>query len=140
MPNPLQVWPALLDEFGTQQVSTIHGDLNMGNILVDVKFGVTYIIDGAHARTDAVLYDLLRLEMDAVLHHLPAVLFKRKSAAGGYPQPLLWRALCCGEETVCAGSIRHSAIAQFGAGASLCQSGYAAQDGRRLFGEPQRLA
>ncbi|MCB9138488.1 MAG: hypothetical protein H6642_09090 [Caldilineaceae bacterium] len=74
LPNPLHAWPDLLKRETAMVKGTIHGDLNMGNVLVMVQAHLAFIIDGAYARHDHVLYDLLRLEMDTVLHPLAAAL------------------------------------------------------------------
>ena len=76
LPNPLPRWPALLQQTLPMKIGTVHGDLNMGNVLVDTQVRTTQIIDCAHARRDHALYDLLRLETEALLHPLAAALFR----------------------------------------------------------------
>jgi hypothetical protein len=68
LPNPLRHWPALLQEQLPMRIGTVHGDLNAGNVLVDVDAKSTFIIDCAHAHRDHALYDLVRLESEVVLH------------------------------------------------------------------------
>lgn len=64
LPNPLLALPTLLAQRQEGWLATIHGDLNLRNILVDPAVRSTHIIDGAAARQDHVLHDLLRLERD----------------------------------------------------------------------------
>jgi hypothetical protein len=73
LPNPLLHWPALLQEQMEMRIGTVHGDLNAGNVLVEVgpkTVGpkTTFLIDCAHAHRDHVLYDLVRLESEVLLH------------------------------------------------------------------------
>jgi hypothetical protein len=73
VPNPLLRWPALLQEQMAMRIGTVHGDLNVGNVLVEVgpkTVGpkTTFLIDCAHAHRDHVLYDLVRLESEVLLH------------------------------------------------------------------------
>lgn len=76
LPNPLVKWTDLMVEVQTIQIGAIHGDLNMGNVLVNPDVRTTNIIDCASAREDHVLLDLLRLEMETLLHPLSAALFR----------------------------------------------------------------
>lgn len=73
-PNPLQVYPAMLEEriFGT--MSTIHGDLNLENILVEPESGQAWLIDFATARDSHTLHDFMRLERDVFTRLLPEAL------------------------------------------------------------------
>jgi len=64
LPNPLLALPTLLSRCQEGWLATIHGDLNLRNILVDPAVRSTHIIDCASARQDHVLHDLLRLERD----------------------------------------------------------------------------
>ncbi len=68
LPNPLLQWPALLREVLPMRIGTVHGDLNTGNVLIDVEAKATFIIDCAHAHHDHALYDLARLESELLLH------------------------------------------------------------------------
>ncbi|RIK28120.1 MAG: hypothetical protein DCC55_38970 [Chloroflexi bacterium] len=76
LPNPLLAWPTLLQEEMPMKIGTTHGDLNMGNVLVDTGARTAQIIDCAHARRDHALYDLLRLELETVLHPLATAFFQ----------------------------------------------------------------
>jgi hypothetical protein len=73
-PNPLQVHPTMLEErvFGT--MSTIHGDLNLENILVEPESGQAWLIDFATARDGHTLHDFMRLERDVFTRLLPEAL------------------------------------------------------------------
>jgi hypothetical protein len=64
LPNPLLALPTLLALRQEGWLATIHGDLNLRNILIDPAVRTAHIIDGAAARQDHVLHDLLRLERD----------------------------------------------------------------------------
>lgn len=77
LPNPLQAWPDLLHQILPMKLALIHGDLNMGNVLIDPEARTAQIIDCIHARRDHVLFDLLRLEMEALLHPLAALFFRQ---------------------------------------------------------------
>jgi len=68
LPNPLAHWHSLLREQLSMRSGTVHGDLNTGNVLIDVGAKTTFIIDCAHAHEDHVLYDLVRLESEVLLH------------------------------------------------------------------------
>lgn len=76
LPNPLLAWPTLLQEELPMKIGTVHGDLNMGNVLIDPEAHTVQIIDCGHARRDHALYDLLRLELETVLHPLAAAFFQ----------------------------------------------------------------
>jgi hypothetical protein len=69
LPDPLARLPALLDEtvIGTQ--STIHGDLNLENILVGPG-GFVWLIDFAQTRDGHPLYDFAHLEAEIIAHVL----------------------------------------------------------------------
>ena len=69
LPDPLARLPALLDEtvIGTQ--STIHGDLNLENVLVGPG-GFVWLIDFAQTRDGHPLYDFAHLEADLIAHVL----------------------------------------------------------------------
>ncbi len=76
LPNPLGQWPSLLQEQLAMRIGTVHGDLNMGNVLIDVGAKTTFIIDCAHAHDDHVLVDLVRLESEVLLHLVAARFFE----------------------------------------------------------------
>lgn len=64
LPNPLLALPTLLTRRHDGWLATIHGDLNLRNILIDPDARTAHIIDCAAARQNHVLHDLLRLERD----------------------------------------------------------------------------
>lgn len=74
LPNPLPTLPMLLTRTHEARLATIHGDLNLRNILIDPDVRTAHIIDCASARQDHVLHDLLRLERD-ILTDLAAQTF-----------------------------------------------------------------
>ncbi|MEZ4866679.1 MAG: CHAT domain-containing protein [Caldilineaceae bacterium] len=74
VPNPLLALPTLLARTHEGRLATIHGDLNLRNILIDPAVGTAHIIDCAAAHQDHVLHDLLRLERD-ILTDLAAQIF-----------------------------------------------------------------
>jgi len=71
LPNPLSVWPDVLCETGRVRIATVHGDLNMENVLVTLDTGDVRLIDFTMTRQDHVLHDLLRLETGVVTWLLP---------------------------------------------------------------------
>ncbi len=76
LPNPLLVLPQLLSRSHNAKFSTIHGDLNLRNILVDVDARSTHIIDCAAARQDHAIQDLLRMERDFLTDVLVQIFFQ----------------------------------------------------------------
>ncbi len=71
LPNPLFAYPTLLHNFQTVKISTVHGDLNLENILIDPATREVSLIDFATVRQGHVLHDLLRLETEVVVMLLP---------------------------------------------------------------------
>jgi len=71
LPNPLRDLPRLLAQPRDIRVATIHGDLNLDNVLVDPDARTVRIIDFAQSREDHVLHDLLRLETGVLTRLLP---------------------------------------------------------------------
>jgi hypothetical protein len=88
-PNPLRRYAALLDErvFGT--LSTIHGDLNLENILIDPG-GYTWLIDFALTRDGHTLYDFARLETELVTRHIAPLMARAGLAAHEFIAVLEW--------------------------------------------------
>ena len=78
LPNPLLNYHKILDTPTRIRTSTIHGDLNLENILIiQDKMQVTKdfnLIDFATVRHGHVLHDFLRLETEIVIMTLPLVL------------------------------------------------------------------
>jgi len=97
-PNPLRSYAALLDErvFGT--LSTIHGDLNLENILIDPG-GYTWLIDFALTRDGHTLYDFARLETELVTRHIAPMMARAGLAAQEFVRVMEWLAAHRGEET-----------------------------------------
>ncbi|MBI1879395.1 MAG: phosphotransferase, partial [Chloroflexi bacterium] len=74
LPNPLSAYQNMLDAFLMVKISTIHGDLNLENILVDPMTSEINLIDFATVRQGHALHDLLRLETEVVTKLIPAAL------------------------------------------------------------------
>ncbi|NJN96869.1 MAG: phosphotransferase [Anaerolineales bacterium] len=74
MPNPLLSYQNLLRDFLPVKNSTIHGDLNLENILVDPATREVSLIDFATVRQGHVLHDLLRLETEVLVTLIPPIL------------------------------------------------------------------
>ena len=62
LPNPLAKLTDRLYDVVEMNMSIIHGDLNMQNILVDAPTGFAWLIDFAETRVGPTLLDLQRLE------------------------------------------------------------------------------
>ncbi|GIK37957.1 MAG: hypothetical protein BroJett011_17900 [Chloroflexota bacterium] len=82
LPNPLLKLPNILIQLPHVRVGTIHGDLNMENVLVDPAIREINLIDFAAAREDHVLHDFLRLETEIVTKLIPELLAKANLGAG----------------------------------------------------------
>lgn len=80
LPNPLLTYQNLLRDFLPVKNSTIHGDLNLENILVDPATREVRLIDFATVRQGHVLHDLLRLETEVLVTLIPPIL-----AEAGWP-------------------------------------------------------
>jgi serine/threonine protein kinase len=76
LPNPLLTYQDLLQNFLTVNISTIHGDLNLENILIDPATREVSLIDFATACQGHALRDLLRLETEVVIMLIPPTLAK----------------------------------------------------------------
>ncbi len=74
LPNPLLTYRKFLRDFMTVNISTIHGDLNLENVLVDSDTRDVSLIDFATVRQGHNLQDLLRLETEVVIMLLPPIL------------------------------------------------------------------
>lgn len=72
LPDPLMKLPALLDERVNGTQSTIHGDLNLENILLGPggigPQGFVWLIDFAQTRDGHPLYDFAHLEAEIIAH------------------------------------------------------------------------
>jgi hypothetical protein len=66
LPNPLTALPALLDRQVSGCLSTIHGDLHLGNILVGPR-GDAWLIDFAWTREGHTLFDWALLEVSLLV-------------------------------------------------------------------------
>jgi hypothetical protein len=71
LPNPLVALPTILSTPMDVFLGTIHGDLNLQNILVETENQNAYLIDFAQSRQDHLLRDLLHLEMAVVTKIIP---------------------------------------------------------------------
>ena len=69
--NPLLVADEWLAYRQAVHVGSIHGDLNLENILIEPNSGHYNLIDFADARVDHCLHDLLRLETEIMTKLLP---------------------------------------------------------------------
>ncbi|HSF83048.1 MAG TPA: phosphotransferase [Anaerolineales bacterium] len=67
LPDPLASLPTLLDQTVSGTQSTIHGDLNLENILVGPGDFV-WLIDFANTREGHPLYDFARLQAEIIAH------------------------------------------------------------------------
>ena len=76
LPNPLLAYQGFLQSFLTVNISTVHGDLNLQNVLVDPATREVSLIDFATVRQGHVLHDLLRLETEVVVMLIPQALLE----------------------------------------------------------------
>ena len=67
MPDPLDRLPALLMESVAGTQSTIHGDLNLENVLIGPG-GMVWLIDFAQTRDGHTLFDFAHLEAEIIAH------------------------------------------------------------------------
>ena len=72
--NPLYDLSGLLDHVVETKVSTIHGDLNLQNVLVDLSTGFAWLVDFSETRRGPTLLDLQRLEVQVLTKLLPNTL------------------------------------------------------------------
>ena len=76
LPDPLEKLPILLDERLNGTQSTIHGDLNLENILVGPEgfgpLGFVWLIDFAQTRDGHPLFDFAHLEAEIIAHIIAA--------------------------------------------------------------------
>jgi hypothetical protein len=79
LPNALWTYESMLSDFIPVRISTVHGDLNMENILVDPATRDVSLIDFATVRRGHALQDLLRLETEVMIMLLPPLLTAQKS-------------------------------------------------------------
>ncbi|MCB0210220.1 MAG: PD40 domain-containing protein [Anaerolineae bacterium] len=69
--NPLVQLPHLLHDWPPVNIGTLHGDLNLQNILVDPVSGDVTLIDFSGAGEDHILRDLLHMETNVIITLLP---------------------------------------------------------------------
>ena len=74
LPNPLLAYQDMLHTFLMANISTVHGDLNLENILIDPATRHLNLIDFATVRQGHALHDLLRLETEVVTKLIPQAL------------------------------------------------------------------
>ncbi|MCI0575442.1 MAG: aminoglycoside phosphotransferase family protein, partial [Chloroflexi bacterium] len=84
LPEPLAALPGLLNETVSGTQSTIHGDLNLENILVGPG-GLVWLIDFANTRDGHTLFDFAHLAAEIIAH----VLVLPPVSAEGYVPLLL---------------------------------------------------
>lgn len=85
LPNPLLAYQGLLRDFLTVKISTVHGDMNLENILVDPATREVSLIDFATVRRGHTLHDLLRLETEVLIKLIPLALIE-----GGSPIAIIY--------------------------------------------------
>ncbi len=86
LPNPLNILPDLLHATREVNVSIVHGDLNLENVLIDSEARTVSLIDFALSRQDHVLHDFLRLETGLITRVLSEECAKNKP-----PQEIIQR-------------------------------------------------
>ncbi len=69
--NPLLAYEDILNSFLEVNLSTIHGDFNLENILIDPDTRDVKVIDFATVRQGHNLHDLLRLETEVITKLIP---------------------------------------------------------------------
>jgi hypothetical protein len=74
LPNPLLAYPNILEQTRSLYRATVHGDLNLENVLIDTETDILSLIDFATVRRGHSLHDLLRLETEVVTKLLPNAL------------------------------------------------------------------
>lgn len=89
LPDPLERVPAWLAESVAGSQSTIHGDLNLENVLIGPG-GLVWLIDFAQTREGHTLQDFAHLESEIVAHVLAAqtddpAAYLRRLQTDGYP-------------------------------------------------------
>ncbi len=67
LPDPLAKLPQVLSESAHGTQSTIHGDLNLENVLIGLG-GIVWLIDFANTRDGHPLADFAHLEADVIAH------------------------------------------------------------------------
>lgn len=65
LPNPIWAYEGLLDSYVNGSLSTIHGDLHPGNIMIGPKRSA-FLIDFAHTRDGHTLFDWATLEASLI--------------------------------------------------------------------------
>jgi hypothetical protein len=81
LPNPLLVYQTILGAPRPVNLSIVHGDLNLENILIVNKNQVK-LIDFSNTRMGHVLHDLLRLETDIITRLMPKIVVDNILPAG----------------------------------------------------------
>src|SRR5258708_33098650 len=69
LPNPLRRYARILDQRISGTLSTIHGDLHMGNILIGPG-GEAWLIDFEWTRDGHTLFDWAVLEVSLLIDHV----------------------------------------------------------------------
>jgi tetratricopeptide (TPR) repeat protein/serine/threonine protein kinase len=91
LPNPLLSLPRLLNQTRPVHIATIHGDLNLENILIEPETGAVSLIDFADVREDHVLHDLLRLETEVITQLLPELVVDAQLSLAPTLATLYWQ-------------------------------------------------
>ncbi|MFT5196319.1 MAG: hypothetical protein ACI85U_003351, partial [Candidatus Promineifilaceae bacterium] len=69
--NPLYYYEQVLEHTCQVKVASIHGDLNLGNVIVEPERRLISLIDFSESRQDYVLHDLMCLEREVITRLLP---------------------------------------------------------------------
>ncbi|MBV7334026.1 phosphotransferase [Chloroflexi bacterium TSY] len=90
LPNPLRLFPEVLNHRSSIKRASIHGDFNLDNILIEPETGSINIIDFSEAREDHILHDLLRLETEITTKILPDLLYTHQLPPTSTLTALYW--------------------------------------------------
>ena len=89
--NPVANLSTLLNKPRHVKVAPVHGDFNLGNILIEPDTGTVSLIDFSEARYDHVLHDCFLLETDVTIKLLPEIIHKHKLSLINVLADLYWR-------------------------------------------------
>jgi tetratricopeptide (TPR) repeat protein len=94
LPNPLTSLPDILRKTRGVNIASIHGDLNLENILIEPETGLVSLIDFAEAREDHILHDFLRLETEVMTKLVPEILARHDLPPASSLVSLYWQLHC----------------------------------------------
>lgn len=94
LPNPLTSLSNILRKTRGVNIASIHGDLNLENILIEPETGLVSLIDFAEAREDHVLHDFLRLETEVMTKAVPEILARHDLSPASSLVSLYWQLHC----------------------------------------------